>query len=59
MKAFAALGRFDETQPFAPWLKRIAINAEVDSLRSEPLGGSGRRGLARRLPAASREAARH
>ena len=33
MKAFAALGRFDETQPFAPWLKRIAINAAVDSLR--------------------------
>ena len=33
MKAFAALDRFDETQPFAPWLKRIAINAAVDSLR--------------------------
>ena len=33
MKAFAALARFDETQPFAPWLKRIAINAAVDSLR--------------------------
>ena len=33
VKAFAALGRFDETQPFAPWLKRIAINAAVDSLR--------------------------
>jgi RNA polymerase sigma-70 factor, ECF subfamily len=32
-KAFGALGRFDETQPFAPWLKRIAINAAVDSLR--------------------------
>ncbi|MBM2824143.1 MAG: polymerase ECF-type sigma factor, partial [Thermoleophilia bacterium] len=25
-KAFAALDRFDETRPFAPWLKRIAIN---------------------------------
>jgi RNA polymerase sigma factor (sigma-70 family) len=33
VKSFAALGRFDETQPFAPWLKRIAINAAVDSLR--------------------------
>jgi RNA polymerase sigma-70 factor (ECF subfamily) len=33
VKALAALGRFDETQPFAPWLKRIAINAAVDSLR--------------------------
>ena len=33
VKAFAALGRFDETQPFAPWLKRIAINAAVDFLR--------------------------
>ena len=33
VKAFAALDRFDETQPFAPWLKRIAINAAVDSLR--------------------------
>ena len=32
-KAFAALGRFDETQPFAPWIKRIAINSAVDSLR--------------------------
>jgi RNA polymerase sigma-70 factor (ECF subfamily) len=33
VKAFGALARFDETQPFAPWLKRIAINAAVDSLR--------------------------
>ncbi len=33
VKAIAALDRFDETQPFAPWLKRIAINAAVDSLR--------------------------
>jgi len=33
VKAFAALDRFDETQPFPPWLKRIAINAAVDSLR--------------------------
>jgi RNA polymerase sigma-70 factor (ECF subfamily) len=33
VKAFAALGRFDDTQPFPPWLKRITINAAVDSLR--------------------------
>ena len=33
VKALAALQRFDETQPFAPWLKRITINAAVDSLR--------------------------
>jgi RNA polymerase sigma-70 factor, ECF subfamily len=33
VKAFAALDRFDESQPLAPWLKRIAINAAVDSLR--------------------------
>lgn len=33
VKAFAALERFDETQAFAPWLKRITINAAVDSLR--------------------------
>ncbi len=32
-KAFGALDRFDETRPFAPWLKRIAINRAVDHLR--------------------------
>jgi RNA polymerase sigma-70 factor (ECF subfamily) len=32
-KAFSSLGRFDETRPFAPWLKRIAINCAVDQLR--------------------------
>jgi RNA polymerase sigma-70 factor (ECF subfamily) len=32
-KAFASLGRFDETRPFGPWLKRIAINRAVDHLR--------------------------
>ena len=32
-KAFRALDRFDENRPFAPWLKRITINAAVDSLR--------------------------
>lgn len=33
VKAFSALDRFDENLPFAPWLKRITINAAVDSLR--------------------------
>ena len=32
-KAFGALDRFDETRPFAPWLKRIAVNRAVDHLR--------------------------
>lgn len=32
-KAFGALERFDETRPFGPWLKRIAINRAVDQLR--------------------------
>jgi RNA polymerase sigma-70 factor, ECF subfamily len=32
-KAFGALDRFDETRPFGPWLKRIAINCAVDQLR--------------------------
>jgi len=32
-KAFSALERFDETRPFGPWLKRIAINRAVDQLR--------------------------
>ena len=32
-KAFAALHRFDETRPFAPWLKRITVNTAIDCLR--------------------------
>jgi RNA polymerase sigma-70 factor (ECF subfamily) len=32
-KAFAALDRYDETRPFGPWLKRIAINRAIDRLR--------------------------
>jgi RNA polymerase sigma-70 factor (ECF subfamily) len=32
-RAFAALHRFDETRPFGPWLKRIAVNRAVDQLR--------------------------
>lgn len=36
-RAFGALDRFDETRPFAPWLKRIAINRAVDQLRRRRL----------------------
>ena len=32
-KAFASLHRFDETRPFGPWLKRIAVNRAIDHLR--------------------------
>jgi len=32
-KAFGALDRFDETRPFGPWLKRIAVNRAIDHLR--------------------------
>jgi RNA polymerase sigma-70 factor (ECF subfamily) len=32
--AFGALERFDETRPFGPWLKRIAVNRAIDLLRS-------------------------
>ena len=34
-KAFAALDRFDESRPFGPWLKRIAVNRAIDVLRRE------------------------
>jgi RNA polymerase sigma-70 factor (ECF subfamily) len=32
-RAFGALDRFDETRPFGPWLKRIAVNRAIDLLR--------------------------
>ncbi|MGZ4353436.1 MAG: RNA polymerase sigma factor [Gaiellaceae bacterium] len=34
-RAFAALGRFDESRPFGPWLHRIVVNRALDLLRSE------------------------
>lgn len=34
-RAFAALARFDEHRPFAPWLHRIVVNRALDLLRSE------------------------
>jgi RNA polymerase sigma-70 factor, ECF subfamily len=32
-RAFGALGQFDESRPFGPWLKRIAVNLAIDHLR--------------------------
>jgi RNA polymerase sigma-70 factor (ECF subfamily) len=34
-RAFAALGRFDERRPVAPWLHRIVANRALDLLRAE------------------------
>lgn len=34
-RAFAALDRFDERRPFAPWLHRIVANRALDVLRAE------------------------
>lgn len=34
-QAFGALDRFDETRPFGPWLKRIAVNRAIDHLRRD------------------------
>lgn len=34
-RAFAALSRFDEGRPFAPWLHRIVANRCLDLLRAE------------------------
>ena len=34
-RAFAALARFDDRRPFAPWLHRIVVNRALDLLRSE------------------------
>jgi RNA polymerase sigma-70 factor (ECF subfamily) len=34
-RAFAALSRFDQERPFAPWLHRIVVNRCLDLLRRE------------------------
>ncbi|MGZ4387894.1 MAG: RNA polymerase sigma factor, partial [Gaiellaceae bacterium] len=34
-RALAALARFDDTRPFAPWLHRIVVNRALDLLRAE------------------------
>jgi RNA polymerase sigma-70 factor (ECF subfamily) len=33
MRALEGLDRFDVERPFAPWLKRIMLNAAIDDLR--------------------------
>lgn len=33
-QALRALPKFDETRPFGPWVKRIAVNRAIDHLRS-------------------------
>ena len=33
LRAFAALGKFDQRYPFGPWILRIAVNYCVDQLR--------------------------
>jgi RNA polymerase sigma-70 factor (ECF subfamily) len=35
LRAFQALGRFDVTRPFAPWIKRITANLCLNWLESE------------------------
>lgn len=32
-RVFARLDRFDESRPFGPWAKRIAVNCAIDCLR--------------------------
>src|ERR671934_159321 len=44
-RAFAALSRFDERRPFAPWLHRIVVNRCLDLLRTDRR--LGRQALAR------------
>lgn len=34
-RAFAAIHRFDDRRPFAPWLHRIVVNRALDLLRAE------------------------
>jgi RNA polymerase sigma-70 factor (ECF subfamily) len=34
-RAFSAFHQYDDTRPFGPWLKRIAINRAIDHLRRE------------------------
>ena len=34
-RAFAALDRFEPGRPFAPWLRKIAVNRAIDELRRD------------------------
>ncbi|HEX6490210.1 MAG TPA: RNA polymerase sigma factor [Gaiellaceae bacterium] len=44
-RAFAALSRFDQERPFAPWLHRIVVNRCLDLLRRERRLVPGETGL--------------
>ncbi len=35
LRAYKALGRFDESRPFAPWIKRITVNLCLNWLEAE------------------------
>lgn len=35
IKVFQSLHRFDESYPFYPWVRRIAVNATINCLKSE------------------------
>lgn len=39
LSALSALGRFDRSRPFAPWLHRIAVNRAIDWSRARSLRG--------------------
>jgi RNA polymerase sigma-70 factor (ECF subfamily) len=34
-RAFASIDRFDLARPFAPWIRRIAVNRAIDELRRD------------------------
>src|SRR2546421_3827053 len=52
-RAFAALARFDERRPVAPWLHRVVANRCLDLLRAERrrAGDAGLGRLERRVAA--------
>lgn len=41
VRAMSSLDRFDDSQPFAPWLVRIGVNLALDELRRERRLDSG------------------
>src|SRR2546429_9339249 len=49
-RPFAALSRFDEQRPFAPWLHRIVVNRCFDLLRTHRRLVGGEAELPRRAP---------
>lgn len=35
VKTYGALGQYDETKPFAPWMRRITVNCALLKLRKQ------------------------